>query len=200
MDQMNLTYYQYLHDRFKLAQDYGFDPKDHHAFEEINSWLTELEKLWKKESQYDPYTVFPQFKPQRIKEINRQLNDLLQEERNLKAQDSHWATIQLAEIEKIKTKLNREKMRLDPPAIKEGFIGTEEVSRAKLIPISGYLEFRNKKTKCLWHSPDNHPSLHYYERENIVKCFSCGFRGDAVDVVQKLYDISFIDAVKRLSQ
>lgn len=192
------NFQQYL---IKMGQLYGFDPRNDREVEAWEDWIRPIQKEWERSIKYDPYTVFPQFKPQRIKEINAKLDQLLQEQRRIKGEGfDSWVEQGLCEaIEKEKTKLNREKMRLDPPPIKEGYIGAEEVTRAKMVPISEYLEFRHKKTTCLWHD-DKHPSMYYYERDNAVKCFACGFRGDVVDVVMKLYDLTFIDAVKRLIQ
>lgn len=76
----------------------------------------------------------------------------------------------------------------------------EEVSlnieHAKSVPISNYIEFnRQHRTLCLWHD-DKNPSMYYDVKRNRVHCFSCTKGGDVIDVVQKLLNKEFIEAVK----
>lgn len=76
--------------------------------------------------------------------------------------------------------------------------GKLDVLRAKQVPISSWIEFnRAGFASCPLHN-DKTPSLKYYEKENKVHCFSCGFQGDVIDVVMKIRECSFIDAVKIL--
>jgi len=76
--------------------------------------------------------------------------------------------------------------------------GKLDILRAKQVPISSWIEFnRAGFASCFLHK-DATPSLKYYEKENKVHCFSCGFRGDVIDVVMKIRECSFIDAVKIL--
>lgn len=77
--------------------------------------------------------------------------------------------------------------------------GKLDIFRAKQVPISSWVEFnRAGFASCFIHN-DKTPSLKYYEKENKVHCFSCGFRGDVIDVVMKVRECSFIEAVKILS-
>jgi hypothetical protein len=49
---------------------------------------------------------------------------------------------------------------------------------------------------CPFHD-DRNPSLSVYP-DNHFKCFSCGAYGDQIDFVQKMYGLSFLDALKHL--
>ena len=51
----------------------------------------------------------------------------------------------------------------------------------------GLCPFHNEKTPSFYIFSDNH-----------FKCFGCGEHGDAIDFVQKLYGLSFQDALKHL--
>ena len=77
-------------------------------------------------------------------------------------------------------------------------ITEEDVIRAKSIPIDSLIEFdRTGSAKCIWHD-DRHPSLKLYRKENRCWCFACNQGGDAIDVVRKIYEVDFIQAVKKL--
>lgn len=74
----------------------------------------------------------------------------------------------------------------------------DKIQRAKQVPIDGFLQFnRQKRAKCLWHD-DSDPSMYYYEKDNRVKCFSCGQHGDVIDVVQKLENCTFLEAINKI--
>lgn len=51
----------------------------------------------------------------------------------------------------------------------------------------GLCPFHNEKTPSFYIFQDNH-----------YKCFGCGAHGDVIDFVQKLYGLSFLDALKHL--
>lgn len=73
-----------------------------------------------------------------------------------------------------------------------------DVEDVKGVPISYYLDFNShNKAQCIWHD-DHNPSLHYYEDDNRVHCFSCGEGGDVIDVVQELHDCTFKQALTEL--
>ena len=70
------------------------------------------------------------------------------------------------------------------------------IAEAKKVPITNFLEFPYTKTiKCIWHTEDS-PSMHYYEAQNVVKCFGCDKRADVIDVVQQLNKCSIQEAIK----
>lgn len=96
----------------------------------------------------------------------------------------------LTEIDRLRAAIARPK--------KAAVMDADALVRAKAFPISELVEFnRQKKAKCLWHD-DGDPSMHYYESQNKVHCFSCGHRGDAVDVYMALNKVSFSEAVQAL--
>jgi len=77
-------------------------------------------------------------------------------------------------------------------------ITDKDIARAKEVPIDLYIEFNSAGfASCIWHH-EAHPSLKYYKDQNHVHCFSgCG-RHDSIDVVMKLRQCSFSEAVKFL--
>ena len=56
---------------------------------------------------------------------------------------------------------------------------------------------RGNMANCPFHH-DSHPSMKLYERN--YHCFVCGAHGDAVNLVQKLFRLSAIDAVKQINR
>jgi len=79
----------------------------------------------------------------------------------------------------------------------ERTVGGTNVERAKSYPIENLLEFKQRKTNCIWHK-EKSPSLHLY-KDNHVYCFGCSKGGDAIDVYQTLNNSSFEEAVNYLS-
>lgn len=74
---------------------------------------------------------------------------------------------------------------------------TDNIRRAKEIPIDTMLTFKNDVTKCIWHD-EKTPSLKYYKKTNTVHCFAgCGSH-DSIDVTRKLNDCSFYKAIQIL--
>lgn len=72
-----------------------------------------------------------------------------------------------------------------------------EIEKAKSVPVSAFIQFRNHKARCIWHNEAT-ASMHYYEKENRVYCFGCDKRADVLDVVMKLKGCSFDEAIKTL--
>jgi CHC2 zinc finger len=70
--------------------------------------------------------------------------------------------------------------------------------RARAYPIDELVEFKRGVACCLWHS-EKTGSMHYYKKDNRVKCFGCGMYGDSIAVYMKIYNVGFIEAVKKLS-
>lgn len=79
------------------------------------------------------------------------------------------------------------------PAIKD------RVLRAKAYPIDELLQFNHSgSARCLFHN-ETEASLHYYKDQNKTWCFGgCGRGYDAIDIYQKLHNVSFMEAVKAL--
>lgn len=75
-------------------------------------------------------------------------------------------------------------------------ITANDIWKAKQVPIALLIKVnRAHKAVCLFHG-DKDPSMHVYNTN--YHCFSCGAHGTAIDIVMKLHNIPFIDAVKRL--
>lgn len=73
----------------------------------------------------------------------------------------------------------------------------EEIDRANSHPIENLIEVRRGVAKCISGShSDKHPSMDV--RNNFAYCYACGYSGDVISVAQKLYGLSFQDAVRRL--
>lgn len=53
--------------------------------------------------------------------------------------------------------------------------------------------------QCPFHQGDHTPSLKIYEGTNSWKCFGCGKGGSVIDFVMELFDLSFQQAMIRLS-
>lgn len=57
---------------------------------------------------------------------------------------------------------------------------------------------RAGKARCIWHSPDAHPSLSF--KDGYCHCFTCGRGGSSIDVVMQLYGLSVADAAGKLNE
>ena len=55
-----------------------------------------------------------------------------------------------------------------------------------------------RRARCIWHSPDRHPSLSF--KDGYCHCFSCGGGGSSIDMTAKLFGLSPLDAAKRLNE
>lgn len=76
----------------------------------------------------------------------------------------------------------------------------DRIKTAKSVPITFILKFDPSGfAKCLWHT-EKTASMHYYEKKNIVHCFSCDAHGDSIDVYRKLHNCSIKDAIDALTQ
>ena len=54
-------------------------------------------------------------------------------------------------------------------------------------------------SRCPFHSGDNTPSFKIYPGDRGFYCFGCGAAGDVIKFVQLLFNLSFIEAVKKLN-
>lgn len=91
--------------------------------------------------------------------------------------------------------LNSMKKREDD--IATSGVSDDQIRQAKQIPIRNFIKVNHSnKAVCLFHN-DRHPSMHIY-KDNHYYCFVCNASGDVVDLVMKLRNVSFIDAVKSL--
>lgn len=51
-------------------------------------------------------------------------------------------------------------------------------------------------TPCLWHPDGGRPNLTLFIATNTVKCFSCGYHGDNIDLVQQALGIDYAEAIR----
>ncbi len=51
---------------------------------------------------------------------------------------------------------------------------------------------------CVFHE-DRTPSMHIHKQGRKFKCMTCGANGDAIDLVQKIWDVPWKEAVRMLS-
>lgn len=63
----------------------------------------------------------------------------------------------------------------------------------------GFQVGRSGFMKCPFHANDNTASLKLYDGEGGFHCFACGAHGSVIDFVMRLFDLSFSQAVVRLS-
>ena len=81
----------------------------------------------------------------------------------------------------------------------------EQVARAKEYDIMDLLEHPvsvyagRAKFLCPLHA-EKSPSFVVFTQENRYYCFGCNSKGDSIDLYQKMNNVSFITAIKNLSQ
>ena len=51
---------------------------------------------------------------------------------------------------------------------------------------------------CPFHAGDHTASLKIYPKDKGFHCFGCGASGDVIDFVMKLFNLSFMDAVRKI--
>lgn len=133
------------------------------------------------------------------KEYRQAAELMIQERRELDeealpavARTLHTKVLQEYYLEQAKRQKKKSGLKVIPSKGK----GSLDVEAAKQVPIHTFIDFSpSGKAHCLWHS-DDHPSMHYYEEDNRVHCFSgCNKQWDVIDVVMKKYDKDFKEAV-----
>ena len=88
------------------------------------------------------------------------------------------------------------KIKYKRPEIKD----TDAIRRARTVPITEYIKVNNQGfASCVAHS-EKTPSMKYYKKNNKVKCFGCSFNGDTIDVVQKIFNLSVGEAIKKINE
>lgn len=93
-------------------------------------------------------------------------------------------------------KLNRLNMEVKIFTGKMEGLSPEKIERAREFPIEELIESRNGKAICPFHN-DHHPSMHI--TKNLFHCFACNEGGDSIDFVMKLENLTFRQAVDKLS-
>ena len=80
-----------------------------------------------------------------------------------------------------------------------------DIDKLKAIPIIEVaerlgIEVRGHKAHCVFHSPDRHPSLRFYEGKGTCHCFTCGTHCSSnIDLVMKVRNCSFVEACRWLA-
>ena len=79
------------------------------------------------------------------------------------------------------------------------YTGDDKVLRARAVPMTNYIEFRQRKACCPWHN-EKTPSLQYYPKTNSAYCFgSCGRAYDAIDAHMAKHGVKFKQAIKDMN-
>lgn len=73
-----------------------------------------------------------------------------------------------------------------------------DVTGAKAFPIDQLIEFKGGFAKCIF-VQENTPSLKHYKKTNTAYCFSCSKKFDSIDAYMQIHNVSFGEAVKRLT-
>ena len=82
--------------------------------------------------------------------------------------------------------------------------GEINIKKAKDYQIDFLIDFDSNgfAKRCPNHSQDTNqktPSLKYYRKSNTCYCFVCNQKFDAIDIYMKLYNVTLVEAVKKLS-
>lgn len=140
-----------------------------------------------------PYT--PKDLRIKIKELEAASEAILAEARNGQREAHHEMMLEL-----IEEKNSEHKRLLQNFAKREKYEGSDELARAKSVPIERFLIFdQTGKARCIWHNEDT-GSLHYYREKNKVYCFGCSESGDVIDVVMTLQKMTLGQAIKYLNE
>lgn len=75
----------------------------------------------------------------------------------------------------------------------------ERLTMRAVVEFYGFEVNRGGFIACPFHSGDNSPSLKIYPGNRGFHCFGCGAHGDVITFVMKYLDLSFAQAVIRLS-
>ncbi len=74
-------------------------------------------------------------------------------------------------------------------------ITDDDITTAKEYPIENIIEFKKGKALCPFHD-DHNPSMSV--KNNRYRCWSCGAKGDSINLVMELQKLEFREAVKYL--
>lgn len=135
-----------------------------------------------------------------IKLINDKINDSLIQKRTADRGSSidHWIQLRIDELLYFRKKLELILNKGRNLESSKNYVTDEDIERAREFPISSLLDFNSSGfCNCIFHTEDT-PSMRYYTDTNSVYCFGCGRSADTISVYMKIYNIPFIDAVKKL--
>ena len=82
---------------------------------------------------------------------------------------------------------------------KKNGITRMDIDRAREVPFDSLLQFNQGRfAVCPFHA-EKKPSLYLYKTSNRIYCFGCGYSADTIKYIQDQYNLSFIEAVKKLN-
>jgi len=111
-------------------------------------------------------------------------------------QAAKWSQSQ-RESERRAKKLIMEWKQEMNPVKRKNEVTPEMIDRAKVSPIENMIEVVRGVAHCIsGEHADKRPSMRV--KNNRARCFSCGFKEDAIGVAMKLHGYSFHDAVRAL--
>jgi len=110
--------------------------------------------------------------------------------------------LDMAEPEKLERKIKRLRNSLNIlenwDKIKEGEITEDQIMTARDYPIDRLIQLDSRGfCKCPFHN-DTNPSMSLWKKKNLLHCFSCMHTSDTIDLIMKLNNRGFVDAVKFL--
>mgnify|MGYP003646019187 CR=1 FL=1 len=137
-----------------------------------------------------------------LKDLNDKINDTVKERRGLEKGSSvdYWLALRINEQVYFKEKLETLLKRLAKKTTPVGHITDADIEKARDYPIDMLLDFnRAGFCNCIFHIEET-GSLKYKKDLNYVHCFGgCAKTYDSISVYMKLYNVSFIEAVRSLS-
>lgn len=118
----------------------------------------------------------------------------------------HWEFYDFIYNKKLREKLEKQQEELDNIETAISLLKTDknlilDIQIAREYPIENLIgEYKLRGNKKWLHCPFHEESTPSFmvDSNNRCHCFSCGFHGDSISVVQKLFDIPFRDAVRKL--
>lgn len=163
---------------------------------------------------YDPFEVFDPPVGMIVdiyRRKNREASDLLKEMRGLSREDRDFLLPVLRrrheelvkELKSMHFRLTNKKKTGKWNKADDGKFTDEDKERAKTVPIENFYPGKFKRSGgrlfgiCPFHS-EKTGSFVVYTKNNSYHCFGCGESGDVIKFVQKMQNLSFVEAVKFL--
>lgn len=155
--------------------------------------------------------AFPKESRERIKELedyhNRWLDIVLEVKLSGMSDFNKAVMSRVCELRMLNDVKLKELKRLKAAfvMVRSGDSNKIDVAKARMFPIENLFDLQKAKHTqnriiccCPFHE-DQKPSFVIYKQTNSFYCFSsCGIGGDVIAFAMKLFNISFIDAVKKL--
>lgn len=154
----------------------------------------------KEPSFYELLDTYPTALPTIKRYIKQELNDLKLDMELLRVQHQSGDEVMQGYCEAL-MELKQEKVKtlsgylyyITPHETVHGSISSHDIVRAKQRPIKDFIKVNwAGKALCLFHN-DKHASMHIYP--NNYHCFSCHTSGTVIDIIMKLRNCTFKEAV-----